>query len=96
MEKYENIQKEAPDRAYEMDSYLIDTVLTYIDDQDKQSLITLLNEYHPADIADLFEQINPHSRSALMELWGKEMDGEVFAEMDEGFLVNSSKKCLMK
>ena len=84
MEKYENIQKEAPDRAYEMDSYLIDTVLTYIDDQDKQSLITLLNEYHPADIADLFEQINPHNRSALMELWGKEMDGEVFAEMDEG------------
>lgn len=84
MEKYENIQKEAPDRAYEMDTYLIDTVLTYIDDQDKQSLITLLNEYHPADIADLFEQINPHSRSALMELWGKEMDGEVFAEMDEG------------
>tara|TARA_B100000768_G_scaffold48196_1_gene47013 strand:+ start:1986 stop:3368 length:1383 start_codon:yes stop_codon:yes gene_type:complete len=84
MEKYENIQKEALDRAYEMDSYLIDTVLTYIDDQDKQSLITLLNEYHPADIADLFEQINPHSRSALMELWGKEMDGEVFAEMDEG------------
>ena len=84
MEKYENIQKEAPDRAYEMDSYLIDAVLTYIDDQDKQSLITLLNEYHPADIADLFEQINPHSRSALMELWGKEMDGEVFAEMDEG------------
>ena len=60
MEKYENIQKEAPDRAYEMDSYLIDTVLTYIDDQDKQSLITLLNEYHPADIADLFEQINPN------------------------------------
>ena len=84
MEKYENIQKEAPDRAYEMDSYLINTVLTYIDDQDKQSLITLLNEYHPADIADLFEQINPNSRSALMELWGKEMDGEVFAEMDEG------------
>ena len=84
MEKYENIQKEAPDRAYEMDSYLIDTVLTYIDDQDKQSLITLLNEYHPADIADLFEQINPNSRSALIELWGKEMDGEVFAEMDEG------------
>ena len=84
MEKYENIQKEAPDRAYEMDTYLIDTVLTYIDDQDKQSLITLLNEYHPADIADLFEQINPNSRSALMELWGKEMDGEVFAEMDEG------------
>lgn len=84
MEKYENIQKEAPDRAYEMDSYLIDTVLSYIDDQDKQSLITLLNEYHPADIADLFEQINPNSRSALMELWGKEVDGEVFAEMDEG------------
>lgn len=84
MEKYENIQKEALDRAYEMDSYLIDTVLTYVDDQDKQSLITLLNEYHPADIADLFEQINPNSRSALMELWGKEMDGEVFAEMDEG------------
>ena len=77
-------EKEFTDRAYEMDSTLVDNVLSFIESQNKHGLIALLNEYHAADIADLFEQINPNSRSALIELWGKEMDGEVFAEMDEG------------
>jgi len=77
-------EKEFTDRAYEMDSTLVDNVLSFIESQNKHGLIELLNEYHAADIADLFEQINPNSRSALIELWGKEMDGEVFAEMDEG------------
>ena len=77
-------EKELTDRAYEMDSTLVDNVLSFIESQNKHGLIALLNEYHAADIADLFEQINPNSRSALIELWGKEMDGEVFAEMDEG------------
>ena len=77
-------EKEFTDRAYEMNSTLVDNVLSFIESQNKHGLIELLNEYHAADIADLFEQINPNSRSALIELWGKEMDGEVFAEMDEG------------
>ena len=67
-------EKELTDRAYEMDSTLVDNVLSFIESQNKHGLIALLNEYHAADIADLFEQINPNSRSALIELWGKEMD----------------------
>ena len=77
---YEN---ESSDRAYEMDSNWVERVLELIAEQDQVGLITVLNAQHPADVADLIEQIKPGQRSALMELWGMEMDGEVFAEMDE-------------
>jgi magnesium transporter len=78
-----DIDNDAPERAYEIDSNWVDCVLELIENQDQQGLIGLLDIQHAADIADLFEQIKPHQRSALLALWGAEMDGEVFAEMDE-------------
>ncbi len=84
MDQLADINKEFPDRAYEMQASLVHNVLMFIEVQNKEGMIKFLKDYHPADIADLFEQIKPTQRSALVELWGKEMDGEVFAEMDEG------------
>ena len=84
MDDNPDIENELPERAYEMDANLVDNVLSFIETQDKNGLVTLFDQYHAADIADLFEQIDPTSRSALIQLWGKEIDGEVFAEMDEG------------
>ena len=46
-------EKELTDRAYEMDSTLVDNVLSFIESQNKHGLIALLNEYHAADIVDL-------------------------------------------
>ncbi len=83
MENAVVIENEASDRAYEMDSSWVERVLELITANDQSGLIAILDEQHAADIADLFEQIKPHQRSALLQLWGKEMDGEVFAEMDE-------------
>jgi magnesium transporter len=77
------LENESPDRAYEMDANWVERVLDLIAAQDQVGLIAVLNDQHPADIADLIEQIKPAQRSALMMLWGEEMDGEVFAEMDE-------------
>jgi len=77
------IENETLERVYEIDANLVDQVLILIENQDQIGLITLLGDYHAADIADLFEQIKPTQRSALLDLWGAEMDGEVFAEMDE-------------
>lgn len=84
MDVGQDTEKETPERAYEIDASLVDTVLALVEVQDQPRLIEVLDDHHPADIADLFEQIKPAQRSALMELWGTEMDGEVFAEMDEG------------
>jgi magnesium transporter len=84
MDVTQDIDKELSERVYEIDASFVDSVLALVDNQDKQGLIAFLDEHHAADIADLFEQIKPAQRSSLMELWGKEMDGEVFAEMDEG------------
>ena len=84
MDELADTEKEFPDRVYEMQASLVHNVLMFIEVQNKEGMIEFLKDYHPADIADLFEQIKPTQRSALVELWGKEMDGEVFAEMDEG------------
>ncbi len=73
-------------RAYEIDGTLIDAVLDAVDACDRDALVTLLAPFHAADIADIYEQISPKERSAFIALWGKDFDGEVLAEMDEGLL----------
>ena len=79
-------EAEHPDRAYEINSTLIDTVLYAIETNDRDMLLELLEPFHAADIADLLEQINSKERAAFVVLWGKDFDGEVLAEIDEGLL----------
>ena len=38
---------------------------------------------HPADIADLLEQINAFDRGRLIRLYDKEFDGDILSELDE-------------
>lgn len=80
------IEAEQNDRAYEIDSALIDAVLHSVEIGDRDALVELLEPFHAADIADLFEQISSKERAAFTALWGKDFDGEVLAEMDEGLL----------
>ena len=65
MDDNPDIENELPERAYEMDANLVENVQSFIETQDKDGLVALFNQYHAADIADLFEQIDPISRSAL-------------------------------
>ena len=80
------IETEQSERAYEIDGALIGAVLHAVDTGDRDALVELLEPFHAADIADLFEQISVRERSAFTALWGKDFDGEVLAEMDEGLL----------
>lgn len=80
------IETDQSDRAYEIDSTLIDAVLHTVDIGDRNTLVELLEPFHAADIADLFEQISAKERTAFTALWGKDFDGEVLAELDEGLL----------
>jgi len=80
------IDTEQSERAYEIDSTLIDAVLEAVEAGERDALVQLLKPFHAADIADLFEQISPKERSAFVVLWGADFDGEVLAEIDEGLL----------
>jgi magnesium transporter len=80
------IENEHSEHAYEIDSTLINAVLHAVDTGNRDALVDLLEPFHAADIADLFEQISGKERSAFTALWGKDFDGEVLAELDEGLL----------
>jgi len=47
-----------------------------------EALGEMLEGLHPADVADLLEQLDEAARRALLALWGGEMDGEVLSELD--------------
>lgn len=71
------------DLGYTLDRRTIAAVLYAVDAQDRDQLVALMDPLHPADIADLLEQINAFDRRRLIELYGKEFDGEILSELDD-------------
>jgi len=64
-------------------SGLFDAVLDAVEAGDAKALDALFDPLHPADIADLFEQIDSRDRRALLSLWKGGMDGEILSELDD-------------
>ncbi|MCX7889233.1 MAG: magnesium transporter [Rhodobacteraceae bacterium] len=50
---------------------------------DAASIDAAMEPLHPADIADLLEQIDPAERRVLLGLWSGGIDGEILSELDE-------------
>lgn len=50
--------------------------------RDVGAIDALMEPLHPADIADLLEQISSGEREALLELWSSGVDGEVLSELE--------------
>lgn len=69
---------------YELSRRDVATILHTVDRGDQQLLLTLMEPLHPADIADLLEQLNAHDRRRLVQLYGQEFDGDILSELDEG------------
>ncbi|WP_312525602.1 magnesium transporter [Paracoccus sp. (in: a-proteobacteria)] len=61
----------------------IDNIDQAIDTGDAAMLDQLLEPLHPADIADLIEQLTPSRRRAFLALYSGEIDGEILSEIDE-------------
>lgn len=51
--------------------------------EDHETLVALLEPLHPADVADLLEQLVRPERLALIRLWGVQLDGSVLSELEE-------------
>ncbi|MFN3971887.1 MAG: magnesium transporter [Gemmobacter sp.] len=58
-------------------------VLAAVAEGDADRLTLLLEPMHPADIADLLEQIGPGPRRDLLRMWSGEIDGDILSEIDE-------------
>ncbi|WP_323786144.1 magnesium transporter [Thalassovita sp.] len=77
-----------PDSATEGDYSIsrrdIAAILYAVDAGDQAKLIELTEPLHAADIADFLEQLNPYDRRRLVQLYGREFDGEILSELEEG------------
>lgn len=68
---------------YKLERGLIGGVLSAIEAMDAIAIDTVLNPLHPADVADVLEQISPAERRALLGLWSMGIDGDILSELDE-------------
>ena len=73
----------ADDRTYELGRKTVTAVLLAVDTHDRAQLQSLMEPMHPADIADLLEQINAYERARLVQLYGQKFDGEILSELDD-------------
>lgn len=66
-----------------LDPRRVSAILNAVEAEQADTLRALLAEMHPADVADLLEQIGAHAREGLLSLAPDAIDGEVLSELDE-------------
>ena len=71
------------DDVYALDQQAVARIIHAVDNADQSGLLSELEPLHPADIADLMEQINAFDRRRLIELYGHEFEGDVLSELDD-------------
>jgi magnesium transporter len=74
---------EEADDAYSLGRKAVAQILNAVDNEDRDQLVELMEPLHPADSADLLEQINAFDRMRLIKLYDKEFDGDILSELDE-------------
>ncbi len=70
--------------TYALDDGLWESLYAAIETGNAEALDRALEPLHPADIADLLEQLSSGARARLLALWSRRVDGEVLSELDEG------------
>ena len=80
-----SLTKEISDKKvnFEFNKEFINVFSKKIKDEDKAFLERTLKEQHPADSADLIENLLPENRAKLIELEGFNLDPEIFIELNE-------------
>ena len=66
-----------------LDTRRVTAILDAVEAGDSASLQALLKPLHPADVADLLEQIGADDRRALLALWAGEIDGDILSEISD-------------
>jgi len=74
---------ERDDNPYELNKQAVGRIIYAVDVGNRDLLLAEMEPMHPADIADLLEQVNAFDRRRLLELYGPEFDGDLLSELDE-------------
>ncbi|QQA44358.1 magnesium transporter [Pelagovum pacificum] len=69
--------------AYALKSELFQKVRDAIEAGNGEDIDMLMEPLHAADIADFLEQIEPHERRDLLEIWKGGLDGEILSEIED-------------
>ncbi|PZX18442.1 magnesium transporter [Palleronia aestuarii] len=76
-------EREIEDDAYALDGETVRAIRDAVEGDDGAALKALMAPLHPADIADLLEQMDQGPRHRLIDLYGQDFDGEILSELDE-------------
>src|SRR5690606_32180657 len=79
----DNAPDQTEERDSEWDKRALFAILEAVEAHDHERLVELMEPLHPADIADILEQIDTQDRTALIRLYGAEFDGDILSELDE-------------
>ncbi|MBC2776823.1 magnesium transporter [Parasphingopyxis marina] len=71
------------DEAHRLRHEFVESVLERLDAADDEGVRELVEQLHPADIADLFEQVDRERRGPLAAAVRDLLDGEVLSEMND-------------
>ena len=90
-----SLTKEITDKKvnFEFNKEFINVFNKKIKDNDTGFLDRTLKELHPADSADIIENLVTENRSKLFELVGFNLDPEIFIELTSQFKPMSSYSC---
>jgi len=72
---------------YELDRATVQAVQVAAETGEAERLADSLGPMHPADIADLLEQVGPEPRQMILKILGSGFDGEILSEIDNPFRV---------
>ncbi len=68
---------------YALRNRVVASAIAAADDEDRARLLQVFEPLHPADIADLLEQVGGEDRTKILMLAGDYIDGEILSEIDE-------------
>ncbi|EDM71759.1 hypothetical protein RAZWK3B_20441 [Roseobacter sp. AzwK-3b] len=83
-EQLAETEADREDTSYALNPQAVARIIYAVDIGDRALFLQEMSALHPADIADLLEQINAFDRRRLIELYGSDFDGDVLSELDEG------------
>ncbi|APX88970.1 magnesium transporter [Brevirhabdus pacifica] len=75
--------EEREDAGYALDKATVHAIHEALLSDDDAALRALIDPLHPADVADLLEQVSGTERRQLLTRWSGSMAGEILSELDE-------------
>ena len=72
-----------PRDVIKVDKELIDNITNLIEAQDSHSILTILTNLHPADIAEIINHLNVNDAQYVFDILDKDTAVEVITELDE-------------